>query len=188
MMRAVHQDRQCTRSRGYVTPITHGLLSRLLSAITCRFGAVAAGGKNMLLRPALLVGISFVLALTPCVGRQKTKPESTQRKVNLASGNQTFLQYCASCHGKGGKGDGPAAFVMKTPPPDLTTLAKRHEGKYPAGYVSAVLIFGRSFASHGSEEMPVWGSRFKKLDPVDDPTGQQHIDDLVAYVRSIQVK
>ena len=145
-------------------------------------------GKNVLLRPALLVGISFVLALTPCVGRQKTKPESTQRKVNLASGNQTFLQYCASCHGKGGKGDGPAAFVMKTPPPDLTTLAKRHEGKYPAGYVSAVLIFGRSFASHGSEEMPVWGSRFKKLDPVDDPTGQQHIDDLVAYVRSIQVK
>ena len=92
-------------------------------------------GKNVLLRPALLVGISFVLALTPCVGRQKTKPESTQRKVNLASGNQTFLQYCASCHGKGGKGDGPAAFVMKTPPPDLTTLAKRHEGKYPAGYV-----------------------------------------------------
>ena len=79
-------------------------------------------------------------------------------------------------------------FVLRTPPPDLTTLAKRHDGKYPAGFVSAVLIFGKSFASHGSEDMPIWGSRFKKLDPIHDPTGQQHIDDLVAYIQSLQEK
>jgi mono/diheme cytochrome c family protein len=142
----------------------------------------------MLLRPALFLGIAFAVVLTPCVGRQKTKPQSKQRKADLASGSEAFLQYCASCHGKTAKGDGPAAFVMKTPPPDLTTLAKHHEGKYPAGYVSAVLKFGRSFASHGSEEMPVWGSRFKNLDPAHDPTGQQHIDDLIAYIQSLQVK
>jgi hypothetical protein len=70
----------------------------------------------------------------------------------------------------------------------LTTLAKRHGGKYPAGYVSAVLKFGRSLESHGSEEMPVWGSRFRKLDPVHDPTGQQHVDDLVAFIQSLQTK
>lgn len=34
--------------------------------------------------------------------------------------------------------------------------------------------------------MPVWGSRFKELDPVKDPTGQQHVDDLVAYVETLQ--
>ena len=84
--------------------------------------------------------------------------------------------------------DGPAAFVLRTAPSDLTTLSKRHEDKFPAGYVSSVLIFGQSFASHGSEDMPIWGSRFKTLDPVHDPTGQQHIDDIVAYIRSIQVK
>jgi len=127
-------------------------------------------------------------ALSLCVQAQKTKPASKQRKADLTSGNQTFLQYCASCHGKDAKGGGPAAFAMKIPPPDLTALATRHEGKYPAGYVSAVLIFGRSLASHGSEDMPVWGSRFKNLDPEHDPTGQQHIDDLVAYIQSLQVK
>jgi hypothetical protein len=51
-----------------------------------------------------------------------------------------------------------------------------------------VLTFGKRFASHGSEDMPASGSRFKTLDPVHDPTGQQHIDNLIAFIRSLQVK
>jgi len=121
-------------------------------------------------------------------GRQKNKSKPVPRQANVVLGKESFLQYCATCHGKTGKGDGPAAYVLRTPPPDLTTLAKRHDGKYPAGSVSAVLTFGRSFASHGSEDMPIWGSRFKKLDPLHDPTGQQHIDDVVAYIQSLQEK
>jgi hypothetical protein len=69
----------------------------------------------------------------------------------------------------------------------LTTLAERNEGEYPSGRVSAVLTFGRSFASHGSEDMPIWGTRFKTLDPAHDATGQQHVDDVVAYIGSLQV-
>jgi mono/diheme cytochrome c family protein len=142
----------------------------------------------MLLRLPLFLALAFVVPLGPSLGRQKTKPESKERKANLATGKETFLQYCAPCHGKTAKGDGPAAFVMKPPPSDLTTLAKRHEGKYPAGSVSAILKFGRSFAAHGASDMPVWGTRFKNLDPVHDPTGEQHIDDLIAYIQSLQVK
>ena len=110
------------------------------------------------------------------------------RQANTASGKETFLKYCASCHGEDGKGNGPAAIALKPPPSDLTTLSKRHEGKYPAGYVSALVKFGRNLAAHGSLDMPVWGSRFKELDPVRDPTGQQHVDDVVAYIRSLQAK
>ena len=108
------------------------------------------------------------------------------RQPNIASGKETFSKYCASCHGETGKGNGPAAIALKPPPSDLTTLSKRYEGKYPVGYVSALLKFGRSLAAHGSLDMPVWGARFKTLDPVGDPTGQQHVDDLVAYIRSLQ--
>jgi len=142
----------------------------------------------MLLRLPLFLALSFIVAFAPSLECQKTKPESKERKINLASGKETFLQYCAACHGKTAKGDGPAALVLKPPPPDLTTLAKRHEGKYPAGSVAAILTFGRSFAAHGASDMPVWGTRSKKLDPVHDPTGQQHIDDIVAYIQSVQVK
>lgn len=142
----------------------------------------------MLLRLPLFLALAAVVVFSPSFECQKTKPESSERKVNVTAGKEIFLQYCASCHGKTARGDGPAAFVMKPPPSDLATLAKRHEGKYPAGSISAILKFGRSFAAHGASDMPVWGTRFKNLDPVHDPTGQQHIDDLVAYIESLQVK
>jgi mono/diheme cytochrome c family protein len=136
----------------------------------------------------ILVAASLLTSFGLPASQSKSKHKPAQRQASVASGQETFLRFCASCHGKTAKGDGPAAFVLRTPPPDLTTLTKRHENKYPEGYVTVVLTFGKSFASHGSEDMPIWGSRFKTLDPVRDPTGQQHIDDVVAYLRSLQEK
>ena len=137
---------------------------------------------------AILLGALLATASVVTGPQSKTERTPGPKAPSSAAGQETFLKYCASCHGKTATGDGPAAFVLKTPPPDLTTLSKRHEDKFPAGYVSAVLTFGKSFASHGAVDMPIWGSRFKTLDPVHDPTGQQHIDDVVAYIRSLQVK
>jgi mono/diheme cytochrome c family protein len=139
-------------------------------------------GKILLL--AVIVG-----AVVGIAGAQATKEtESAANQSREASGKQTFAKYCASCHGIDATGKGPAAFAMRPPPADLTTLARRHEGKYPAGYIAALLQFGRSLAAHGSENMPVWGSRFGEIDPVHDPTGQRHIDDLVLYIGTLQVK
>jgi mono/diheme cytochrome c family protein len=137
---------------------------------------------------AILLGALLATASVVSGPQSKTERKPSPKPPSAAAGQETFLKYCASCHGKTAKGDGPAAFVLKTPPPDLTTLSKRHEDKFPAGYVSAVLTFGERFASHGAVDMPIWGSRFKTLDPVHDPTGQQHIDEVVAYIRSLQVK
>jgi len=136
----------------------------------------------------ILLGASLFTFVGAAGQQNKNERKSAPKPPSAAAGQETFLEYCASCHGKTGKGDGPAAFVLRTAPPDLTTLSKRHEHKFPAGYVGVVLTFGKSFASHGSEDMPIWGSRFKKIDPVHDPTGQQHIDDVVAYIRTLQVK
>jgi mono/diheme cytochrome c family protein len=137
---------------------------------------------------SLFLGLALVMALTVARSQGPSEQKPAARRTSAASGKEIFVKYCVSRHGTDGAGNGPAAVAMKTPPPDLTTLARRHEGKYPAGYVGALLKFGHSLASHGSEDMPVWGLRFKELDPVRDPTGQQHIDDLVAYIASIQTK
>jgi mono/diheme cytochrome c family protein len=134
----------------------------------------------------LMLGLVFGV-LRIAAEQEKSKEKPAANRTDVAAGRETFLKYCASCHGTEGKGDGPAAFAMKTPPTDLTTLSKRHEGRFPGGYVSALLKFGRNLAAHGSEEMPVWGTRFRSLDPANDPTGQHHIDDLLAYIRSIQI-
>lgn len=37
-----------------------------------------------------------------------------------AAGKAKYDQMCASCHGAGGKGDGPAAAALKPPPSNLT--------------------------------------------------------------------
>ena len=137
---------------------------------------------------AVLLGTAFVLVLGIVHVDGKSEQKRAARQPNKVSGKETFLKYCASCHGTGGKGDGPAAFALKPPPSDLTALSKRHEGKYPSGFVSAVLVFGRNLLAHGSDDMPVWGSRFKMIDPDHDPTGQEHVDDVVAYIESLQAK
>jgi mono/diheme cytochrome c family protein len=42
-----------------------------------------------------------------------------------------YLSSCANCHGEDGKGKGPFSETLKTPPPDLTTLAKKNNGVFP---------------------------------------------------------
>jgi len=68
-----------------------------------------------------------------------------------------FINYCAACHGKDGKGDGPAASALKVAPADLTALAQKNSGKYPVMRVTSVLNGQANLAAHGNKEMPVWG-------------------------------
>lgn len=41
----------------------------------------------------------------------------------LEHGGTLYKTHCAACHGEGGKGDGPAAGVLKPPPRDHTDRA-----------------------------------------------------------------
>lgn len=78
------------------------------------------------------------------------------------SGAQMFKDYCAVCHGVDGRGDGPAAEYLKAPLPNLRTLAKRNDGKYPDTKVAAVLQFRSTNKAHGTLDMPLWGDLFRQ--------------------------
>jgi len=136
----------------------------------------------------IIVGVALAVSQGFACAQSTSQQKEPVRRADITSGKKIFANHCASCHGVDGKGTGPAAVALKPAPTDLTTLAKANEGKYPAGFVSAVLKFGRNPAAHGSSDMPVWGSRFKMIDPNQDPTGQQHVDDVVAYIGSLQEK
>jgi mono/diheme cytochrome c family protein len=132
-----------------------------------------------------------VLILVVCAAAAQDKPvvdKVPAPRTIAASGKQTYMQYCASCHGVDARGDGPAAFVLKTPPPDLTTLAKRHGGKFPYEYVSDVLRFGMRIVAHGSSEMPIWGPIFGSVDNFDEVAVRKRIKDLSDYLASLQQK
>src|SRR5208337_478350 len=97
--------------------------------------------KSMILLGSLLVATSLGL------GQEKTDQQTVVKKTPIkqtsaASGKEMYSQYCAPCHGTGGKGAGPAASSMSTMPSDVTQLAKQRDGKYPANSVASVLKFG----------------------------------------------
>lgn len=104
------------------------------------------------------------------------------------SGKEMYKSYCAVCHGLDGKGNGPAASAMKTPPNDLTTLAKKDAGKYPASHVAAVIRGQAMTPSHGSQDMPVWGPLFSSISQGHEGQVQQRITNLVSYVETMQAK
>jgi mono/diheme cytochrome c family protein len=78
------------------------------------------------------------------------------------AGQQFYIQYCASCHGKDGRGNGPVSPYLKIKPPDLTLLKKNNKGTYPLGKVMSAIDGSRVVRAHGDREMPVWGEIFRK--------------------------
>jgi mono/diheme cytochrome c family protein len=91
----------------------------------------------------LLFSLLFSTAtLTMAQPNQTTIKKTPIATTSLASGKEMFNTYCAVCHGKDARGNGPAAAALKVPPADLTMLAERHGGKFPADYVTTVLQNG----------------------------------------------
>jgi mono/diheme cytochrome c family protein len=108
-----------------------------------------------------------------------------------ASGQALYQQYCSACHGMDAKGDGPVAAALKKKPMDLTRIAARRGGTFPAAAILE-MVDGRNVAiAHGSREMPVWGRRFgEALTPGTAAETVRHgtAQLIVDYLASIQVE
>jgi mono/diheme cytochrome c family protein len=131
------------------------------------------------------------LLLAACLANAQEKPvikKVPMKHTSPASGKEMYTSYCAACHGVDGKGTGPSAAALKAPPPDLTTLAKRNDGKYPSDHVANLLKSGTGAAAHGTLDMPTWGPLFKSLDPTHDVIVMQRIKNLNDYLESLQAK
>jgi mono/diheme cytochrome c family protein len=134
----------------------------------------------------LLVMATVALLIVCAVGAGPAVDETRFPPGYMPSGEQMFNLYCAACHGADAKGHGPAAALLKMPPPDLTTLAKRHFGKFPYQYVANVLEFGPGLTAHGSSDMPTWGPIFRYYDKQNERVVQQRIKRLCDYLASLQ--
>lgn len=87
-------------------------------------------------------------------------------------GKKLYGQFCASCHGQSGKGDGPAAAALNPKPRDHTS--KEYMSKMSDEDIFKVIKNGG--ASIGkSPLMPPWGASLK-----DD-----QINDVIAYIRTL---
>lgn len=109
---------------------------------------------------------------------------------DAGEGETLFMQFCATCHGVEGRGDGPMAPVLTLQPVDLTQLSKR-EGGFPDFTVIARIDGRDPLVAHGSP-MPVYGPFFEGAGVAHVlPDGQrvitsQPILDLLAFIKELQ--
>jgi len=131
----------------------------------------------------------FTIGVAMASAGQSSRQGAPPRLViESMTGEDSFMFYCATCHGAGGKGDGPVGPSLKTRPPDLTLLTKRAGGTFPrADVIAFVTGVSNKLPTHGPSDMPVWGPIFSALDP-SDARVRIRIENIVNFIESIQVK
>jgi len=136
------------------------------------------------------LSLSILLAAMGAIVLAQSKVTIPVPRTHAENGRQMYASYCAPCHGVDGRGHGPAAAALKTPPPDLTIMSRNNHGTYPTRHVVAVLEFGMQATAHGSKEMPVWGPVLAGLDHPGSARDTQalRIHNLARYIQTLQVK
>jgi len=125
-----------------------------------------------------------------CCGLAACAGLKSETEARSLSGLETYEQLCSSCHGVDAHGEGPVAPLMKVGVPDLTRLAARDGGEFPAEDVRRIIDGRSDRRAHGPRDMPVWGWQLYNTSNADDAGERARtsakIDRLVEYLRSIQ--
>ena len=116
---------------------------------------------------SVFLALLLVVLAHPWSSGQTTGQKNPPLAISSMYGRDLFEFYCATCHGRDGKGGGPAVPALKVPPPDLTTIATQNGGTFPTARVESFVTGDqdRLTPAHGSKDMPVWGPIFRALDP-----------------------
>lgn len=132
----------------------------------------------------LAISAACVVVLS---GALAAGPQPTTGQAMAGQGD--FHQYCAACHGDSAKGDGPIASSLRRHPANLTELARRNDGTFPADQVFRIIDGSKPVPGHGGPDMPEWGDVFgKSAASTNADAVKTRIDAIVKYLESIQVK
>ena len=131
----------------------------------------------------ILTGIALVLSWSATAHAQPQIKKEPIKQVAASDAAGMYATYCAVCHGKTGVGDGPAAKALVKAPADLTKLAARNGGQFPAVKVKRYIEGADEVAAHGTRDMPMWGELFRSLNR---DTAQIRVQALSDYLQGMQ--
>lgn len=133
----------------------------------------------------------LLLVTVVAVGIFASSQEKDQRQPPIlpVDGAGVFRNYCAACHGSGGRGNGPVSKALKRKVPDLTRLSRRNGGVFSAVHVRSTIMLGSDdlLPAHGSKQMPIWGPIFHDIE-FDQDLGNVRLENLTRYLESMQRK
>ncbi|MBI2881046.1 MAG: cytochrome c [Candidatus Tectomicrobia bacterium] len=115
-------------------------------------------------RLIVATGAAVIMSLTASL--------ATAQKADVQAGKEKYLQFCASCHGAAGKGDGPAAAALNPKPRDHS------DAKYMATLKDEEVfnIIKQGGVPLGkSPLMPPWGQALS----------DQDIRNVVGFIRTL---
>lgn len=111
---------------------------------------------------------------------------------DTSEGGMLFRNYCATCHGLTGEGDGPMGPALLLQPTDLTALQSENGGDFPLVRVIKRIDGRDPLVGHGSP-MPVFGPFFEggrdvalKTNAGQPILTSQPVAEIVAWLRTIQ--
>jgi len=110
--------------------------------------------------------------------------DEVMSKPVIDEGRNVYLNNCAVCHGKDGKGGGSMAKFLTIKTPDLTEIAKRNNGTFDYRAVYEKIDGSQMPAAHGDSDMPVWGRKWAG----DVTLERSKFLSLLFYLQSIQQK
>jgi mono/diheme cytochrome c family protein len=106
-------------------------------------------------------------------------PAAASAAGDATAGKTTYMQFCVTCHGEGGKGDGPVGKTLNPPPRDFTKAEFKFDadkdGKTGTDADLKGVITKGAGAYGGNQLMAPWGHL-----PASD------VDNLIAYIRTLK--
>ena len=143
--------------------------------------------KKVIAVAVVLVLAGAAFAQNPPVA-SPAKPTPAFSPGDAAAGEVIYLRYCAACHGRTMKGDGPVASGLKNHPGDLTSLTQKNKGVFPYDKVAGIIDGRETSRIHGTPDMPVWGEIFAITTGTEAPSAVAAVKRISQYVWSKQEK
>ena len=114
-----------------------------------------------LIRAGAILGVGLWLA------------DATAPAARAEEAKELYAKHCNSCHGPGGKGDGPAGKMLKPAPGDFSVVLK---GKAAADIAKMIKEGGKALGK--SALMPAFGSKLS----------DEQIQSIVEYAKGLTAK
>lgn len=160
-------------------------------------------GRSRTVRFLLAVALMTAFATAAAAAQEAARPSSRpMRQISSVDGKDLYAEYCAPCHGREGKGDGPRAKDLSKAVPDLTRIAARNGGQFKRSKIERFISgedrpgsspridpkTGRTviMTADGPDPMPVWQLMFRRM--WSDQPPQLRIANIARYLEKIQVK